>query len=308
MESNKNLIKKLLRENLLENRELGQSLASQIKTPYVTIYRAAPMEANEFYDRDYVTLSKKFAVEHAENNHVYHEEPYHVIEALVSTSNVFNASNPSEYLYSGPNKKGREIYVSKGPYDYEGYYDINEEELTEEKLKNLSLVAYHGSPTAFSNFSDEFVGGKEATDQNGPGIYFTSSEDGAYGYAGQNGKTYKVELTPRIIYNDKVGRHTITPTIVRKLVTMANNWRDYAENYDYPAIKGLNAFIESAFDYNDNDKDVLLQVWIDFYKYDGVGFVRNCVKLGIDGIMVSDEYRETTHYIIYNPSIIKIIK
>ena len=124
----KSLIKKMLKEALIENRELGKSLASQIKTPYVTIYRAAPMEANEFYDRDYVTLSKKFAVEHAENNHVYHEEPYHVIEALVSTSNVFNASNPGEYFYSGPNKKAREIYISKGPYDYEGYDEISENE------------------------------------------------------------------------------------------------------------------------------------------------------------------------------------
>jgi hypothetical protein len=78
------------------------------------------MSANEFYDRDYVTLSKKFAIEHAENNHVYHDEPFHVIQALVSTQNVFDASNPGEYFYSGPNKKAKEIYVSLGPDEYEG--------------------------------------------------------------------------------------------------------------------------------------------------------------------------------------------
>lgn len=304
----KSLIKKMLKEALIENRELGKSLASQIKTPYVTIYRAAPMEANEFYDRDYVTLSKKFAVEHAENNHVYHEEPYHVIEALVSTSNIFNASNPGEYFYSGPNKKAREIYVSKGPYDYEGYDEISETLIDEDKIKNLKLKAYHGSPTNFSNFSDEFVGGKEATDQNGPGIYFTSSEDEAYGYASENGVVYSVELSPRIIYDDKVGKLTITPAIVKKLVMMAEDWKGKVENYDYPYTKGLIEFLKSSFNYNDNDKDILLQVWVDFYRYDGVGFVRNCVKLGIDGIMVNDEYRDTTHYIIYNPNIIKIIK
>jgi GNAT superfamily N-acetyltransferase len=124
---NKNTIKNILREN----RELGQSLANQMSTPYITIYRAAPLEANEFYDRDYVTLSKKFAIEHAENNHVYNETPFHVIRTLVPTKNVFDASNPSEYFYSGPNKKGTEIYITKGPFDYEGYDDnmIEEGEL-----------------------------------------------------------------------------------------------------------------------------------------------------------------------------------
>lgn len=110
-----------------ENRELGRSLSSQIKQEFVEIYRALPIEVNSFHDRDYVTLSKKFAIEHAENNHVYHEEPYHVIKTSVSTKNIFNASNPGEYFYSGPDKRGREIYVSKGPYEYEGY----DEELTE---------------------------------------------------------------------------------------------------------------------------------------------------------------------------------
>jgi hypothetical protein len=184
---------------------------------------------------------------------------------------------------------------------------LRENLFKEVKLSNLSLIAYHGSPTEFTNFSDEFVGGKEATDQNGPGIYFTSSEEEASGYIGEKGKLYKVELNPRIMYDDKPNKFTITPTIVKKLVLMANEWEDNAVNYDYPANKGLNSFISSAFEYNDNDKDVLLQVWIDFYRYDGVNFVRNCVKLGIDGIMVTDEYRDTTHYIIYNPSIIKII-
>lgn len=185
---------------------------------------------------------------------------------------------------------------------------LKESLLGEDKYKNLNLIAYHGSPNDFSGFSDEFVGGKEATDQNGPGVYFTSSEQEAYGYAGEKGRVFNVELTPRIMYGDKVGKLTITPAIVKKLVMMAEDWKDDVVNYDYPYPKGLVKFLQSAFQYNDNDKDVLLQVWIDFYRYDGVGFVRNCVKLGIDGIMVGDEYRDTTHYVIYNPSIIKIIK
>lgn len=102
-----------------KGRQLGKSLASQTTNPFVVIYRAAPMTANEFFDKDYITLSKKFAIEHAENNNVYHEEPYHVLQALVPTKDVYDAYNPGEYFYSGPNKKAKEIYVSKGE-DYEG--------------------------------------------------------------------------------------------------------------------------------------------------------------------------------------------
>lgn len=116
----RNFIRIVIEENMDDGRPLGKSLSKQISSPYVIIYRAAPMIANEFFNKDYVTLSKKFAIEHAENNHVYHDEPYHVIQALVSTENVFDAHNPGEYFYSGPNKKAKEIYVSLGPDEYEG--------------------------------------------------------------------------------------------------------------------------------------------------------------------------------------------
>src|SRR5690606_4475609 len=97
-----------------EDRKLGKNLASQTSTPYVTLYRAAPADVFEFRDRDYTTLSKQFAIDHAENNHIYHDSPYHVLQALVSTSNIFDAHNPGEYFYSGPPKKAKIIYVSKG--------------------------------------------------------------------------------------------------------------------------------------------------------------------------------------------------
>jgi len=105
-------------------RILGKGLSNQMNVPFVTIYRAAPNDVFEFRDKDYVTLSKKFAIEHAENNHVYHEEPFHVIQALVPTENVYDAYNPGEYFYSGEVKKAKEIYVSKGPDEYEGLDEI----------------------------------------------------------------------------------------------------------------------------------------------------------------------------------------
>ena len=70
----------------------------------VTIFRASPSDT---FDTDaYITLSGKFAVEHAENNHVVNEEQNHVIKAVVHPDLVVDASNPGEYFYKGESIKG----------------------------------------------------------------------------------------------------------------------------------------------------------------------------------------------------------
>jgi hypothetical protein len=112
--------KVLIKES--EERKLGKSLAFQTKNPYVTLYRAAPIDVLEFRDKDYTTLSKQFAIDHAENNHIYHNKPFHVLQAIISTDKIFDAPNPGEYFYSGPPKKAKVIYVSKGES-----YDMDEE-------------------------------------------------------------------------------------------------------------------------------------------------------------------------------------
>ena len=64
--------------------------------------------------------------------------------------------------------------------------------------------------------------------------------------------------------------------------------------------------IKSTLQYNDNEKDCILQVWVDFYRYNPVEYVRNCVSLGIDGIIVNKDYEDIKHIIVYNPSIINV--
>ena len=124
-------------------------------------------------------------------------------------------------------------------------------------------IAYHGSPYKIKKFTDEFVGSEKATDQEGPGIYFTTSFDDAAGY----GKyVYKVKLSPRKLLDlsedKKIPKH-----ILIKLIKMKSDWKmnaqDWAENPDIGAKKA----VEDAYDYNDNEKDVFLQIWIDFYRY-----------------------------------------
>jgi len=122
---NEILLKKFIRTVLQEEeRQLGKRLSDTAGKKLIAVYRAVAKGITTFFDKDYVTLSKKFAVEHAENNHVYNEEQQQVIMAYISTELLFDAYNPGEYFYVGPDKIGKLIYLTKGD-DYEGYEELN---------------------------------------------------------------------------------------------------------------------------------------------------------------------------------------
>ena len=89
--------------------------------------------------------------------------------------------------------------------------------LLREGLSNVNEIVkgdytvYHGSPNKIAKFTDDFVGRKEATDLNGPGIYFTTSENEARGYAGTGGYVYKVKLhVDKLLESTKVSESSAT--------------------------------------------------------------------------------------------------
>lgn len=176
------------------------------------------------------------------------------------------------------------------------------QESINEVIEGGNYIVYHGTPKKFESFTDEFVGGENATDQEGPGIYFTTSFDDAANY----GKyIYQVKLSPRRLL-DLSEDKDIDRKLLVKLIKMKPDWEMNAQDWDEDPDTGVEMAVDSAFEYNDNEKDVFLQIWIDFYRYDSVDFVRNMVKLGYDGIFVPKEHG-ITHIIVYNPSIIEIM-
>jgi hypothetical protein len=78
----------------------------------VEIFRAMIATELNLKDNDYVTRSKKFAVEHSDHMTAVNEELYHVMRYFVNPEHVFEASNPGEYFYKGPPVRGKEIYKS----------------------------------------------------------------------------------------------------------------------------------------------------------------------------------------------------
>jgi hypothetical protein len=94
-----------------EARQKGKSLnQAGYESKYVIIYRAVPTTVTTFESMDYVTLSRKWATEHAEHVAAVEEEPAHVIRAMVQAAHVYEAYNPGEYFYDGPSVKGTVVY------------------------------------------------------------------------------------------------------------------------------------------------------------------------------------------------------
>lgn len=173
-----------------------------------------------------------------------------------------------------------------------------------EALKGGTYTLYHGSPKRINSFTDDFVGGEGATDQEGPGIYFTNSIEDAKMYGEF---IHEAIFTPRQLFDQTPTNPTKLRPFVTKMTLAAPEWEMHAENFDENPRIGVKTFVESALEYNDTEKDVAQQVWYDFYKNNPIDYVRNMVKMGVDGLMVKKEHGGVVHFIVYNPSALKVV-
>jgi hypothetical protein len=178
------------------------------------------------------------------------------------------------------------------------------------EMNSKSIIAYHGTTHKITSFVDDFVGGKEATDQEGPGIYFTTSLNNAQHYGEY---IYKVELTPKKSVSTK--NNTNAPLKeIEWLILQAPEWEDNAMNWHENPRVGYKKAAHDTIQYNENPHQQFLQVWIDFYKYNPVKYVRNMTKLGYDSIIIDNRNSiitgesNITHIVVLNPQIIKLLE
>lgn len=168
---------------------------------------------------------------------------------------------------------------------------------------------YHGSAHKINQFVDEFVGAQDATDQQGPGIYFTSSEANAAGYGRY---VYSVELSPKKLVSTKNGRNAPANQL-EWLIKQAPDWEMTAQNWNENAAIGVKKAVRAIIDANESPSEQFMEVWYDFYKYTPVLYVRNMVKLGYDGFVIEGMSSfltgedNITHMVVFNPQIIKVI-
>jgi hypothetical protein len=77
-------------------------------------YRAMPISADVIRPGDFLTMSRRFAVEHAITSAVYHGEDYGIFIVSLEDDDWAEALNANEYTYAGAEpKKARMIGIAK---------------------------------------------------------------------------------------------------------------------------------------------------------------------------------------------------
>lgn len=180
--------------------------------------------------------------------------------------------------------------------------------ITEDQLNHLineqstgEIIAYHGSNATIDAFVTDFIAGPKAVDQEGPGIYFTTSKEDAIRYGNI---IYTVRLTPRKLLSSENKRGVTRASMIR-LIKMDPDWKMDAYDWDENPYIGLQKSLEDIFDH-DNAKDIITQVYANHYRQRAKDYVRNAVALGYDGIIVSTSWGSQV-IVVYNPAIIEIL-
>lgn len=145
---------------------------------------------------------------------------------------------------------------------------------------------------------------KSRGQQEGPGFYFTSSEQDAQRYVTDQGELYKVELN---LKKTVPLEGTIPALQIKKLIQMAPNLEETLMDWDENPEKAFRDAYSSILNYTKNPHDAFQQVWYDFYHRYGadVDYLQNMVKLGYDGVLIQ-KADSVTHAVVFNPNSIKI--
>jgi len=182
----------------------------------------------------------------------------------------------------------------------------------QEQLSSISeagvktVKAYHGTPQKIKKFSDAFVGGSEAVDQEGPGIYFTTSFDEATKYGEGGGYVYQVKLSYGKLVSDKPNidlDYLMGP--MTKIVKMSPDWKKVARGYDDDLEEGLSEMVHRYVGMAQSEKEAFVVMYGEVYKSNPVAYVKNMVKLGYDGVYLPTN-DGGAHIVIYKPSAIKV--
>ena len=214
----------------------------------------------------------------------------------------------NRYYQAKPNAISDKYQIGEyDDYDFDDYgfddLDIIDEPIKPSKKISGDIKAFHGSPHKISNFSDEFVGGEEANDQEGPGIYFTTDSSDAVKYAEGGGYVYEVNLkVNNLVSNEPKSNLEYLTKPITKLIKMNPNWKNVAKGYD----EGLDDMVAQYIHMAQSEKEAFVAVYMNVYKENATMFVRNMVKLGYDGLYLPMK-DEGAHIVIYNPSLIRVV-
>jgi 2'-5' RNA ligase len=166
----------------------------------------------------------------------------------------------------------------------------------------MDILYYQGRDTKNPNFSYDYVG--KGFDQEGAGFYFTKTKKKAETYAGKTGIVLTCKLNYKKLLSNKQGSRCS----VKQIEFMLKNsprFEDIIYDFGETKYSALKSAINNYLEYTNSQVDCMTTIENDFYRGYAGAYLTNLVKLGFDG-----HFAEKTDddFIVYNPSIIEVIK
>ncbi len=165
-------------------------------------------------------------------------------------------------------------------------------------------VWYQGRTVDSANFSYDYVGGKNAYDQEGPGFYFTNNLTNAKRYALHTGIILKCKINyKKLIVKSSTSNTQVNKKIILDLILQSPDKDHTLTNFDENPKLALNNAIDSYLTL-EYACDAYQTIANDFYKNNSSKYLRVISKY-FDGQLTPLD--TVTHLIIYRPDIIEVV-
>jgi hypothetical protein len=264
----------------------------------ITIYRAVPKGVTDINEGDWVTLSQKYAQDHAESGYgADGKEAGEVISKVVKVRDVVNDGNDfNEFGYfpeTNPTIVGAQRVFQKPTKEN----PITAVAPTETEP---GIIAFHGSGADFDEFKLEKIGTGIGYQNYGNGLYFSDSIKVAESYKKEPGKVFMVKLGVKeknLLDWQKPLKEQ--PVMLNKIRSLIDD-EDILQTFDYNVNAGIaagNAYVNYISGSGQKTSELLKSVGIEGIKYLDIGS-----RAG--GKSISDA---PTNYVIFNDKAIKIL-
>jgi GNAT superfamily N-acetyltransferase len=161
---------------------------------------------------------------------------------------------------------------------------------------------YHGSDHKITAFSLDHLGSGQGADQEGPGIYLTSSKKDACMY-GKYIHTIAVSIPKSRI----LGKKKALRTGVEILIRSAPNRDETLQNWDEDPRIAFHKAVDVIMDsYGDDRREAYESVWGDFYRDHSADYLKKLIRFGYDGFELP-RADGIVHLIAFNPAKLKIV-
>lgn len=163
-------------------------------------------------------------------------------------------------------------------------------------------VWFHGRAARSTRFDLERVGDRYATNQEGPGFYFTTDRTEALGYAHPSGVVLQAKLrVPRWVSTTAKPDRAEVERLMRASPVYEDALTDWDESPARAHQKALRGILTA-----ENQHAAFLNVWGEFYRRadENPAYLRALVKLGYGGVYIPNPHG-APHAVVFSPDFLE---